>query len=91
MLTNTTKTTFTRPKNLKLLKLKYKGDGKFVSFITGEIYRAEKIFDETGEVYAIFDEGDDWYCYSVNFVKKNFDELSGIKLADSSAQISPLA
>lgn len=74
-----------------IMMLKYKGDGKYVSFVTDEIYRAEKIFDEMGEGYAIFDEGDDWYRYEVDFVKKNFEELSSIKLFDSSAQISHLA
>ncbi len=56
--------------------LRYKGDGKFVSLITGEIYKAKKISDRMGEGYAIFDEGDEWYRYSVQFVKKNFEVLN---------------
>lgn len=79
---------------------RYKGDGKKVSFVTGEIYKAMKISDKMGESYAIFDEGEDWYRYSVNFVNKNFDEVSIINLSsegihfksdDSSAPISHLA
>lgn len=74
-----------------MIMLKYKGDGKRVSFITNEIYKAKKIFDKMGEGYAIFDEGDDWYRYSSDFVEKNFEKLSSIKLSDSSAQILNLA
>ena len=56
--------------------LRYKGDGKFVSLVTGEIYRAKKISDRMGECYAIFDEGEDWYRYGVQFVEKNFELFS---------------
>ena len=82
-----------------IMMLRYNGDGKKVSFITGEIYKAKKISDDIGEGYAIFDEGEDWYRYGVNFVKKNFEELSSLKTFDAndfktgdfSAQISHLA
>ena len=39
------------------------------------IYEAEKIHDELGDGYAIFDEGEDWYIYGVNYVKENFEEV----------------
>ena len=55
--------------------LKYQGDGHRVSFVPNQIYKAEKINDDLGEGYAIFDEGEDWYVYGVNFVKKNFEEV----------------
>ena len=55
--------------------LKYIGDGYRVSFVPNQIYKAEKINDDLGEGYAIFDEGEDWYVYGVNFVKKNFEEV----------------
>ena len=58
------------------MELKYKGDGKFVSFVTGKVYKAKKFSDVFGEGYAIFDEGDDWYRYDVDFVAKNFEEVS---------------
>ena len=53
--------------------LKYAGDGKRVSFIPGHFYKAKRIHDKLGEGYAIFDEGEDWYRYGVNFVEKNFE------------------
>ncbi len=28
-----------------------------------------------GDGYAIFDEGEDWYIYGVNFLKENFVEV----------------
>ena len=62
------------------MKLRYKGNGKFVSFITNKIYKAKKIFDALGEGYVIFDEGDDWYRYSVDFVENNLDKLILIRL-----------
>ena len=55
--------------------LKYKGDGRGVSFITGSYYKAEKFCDDMGEAWAIFDEGDDWYVYGVKFVEENFEEV----------------
>ena len=55
--------------------LKYNGDGYKVSFVQNNIYKAEKIHDELGDGYAIFDEGEDWYRYGVNFVKQNFVEV----------------
>ena len=81
------------------MKLRYKGNGKFVSFITNKIYKAKKIFDALGEGYVIFDEGDDWYRYSVDFVENNFEKLSEVKpfrqadfnSLDSSAPILNLA
>lgn len=71
--------------------LKYKGDGKRVSFITDKVYSAEKIFDEMGEDYAIFDEGEDWYRYGIEFVTENFEKLSGSELSDPSEKLSKLA
>ena len=56
--------------------LKYKGDGRGVSFITGSYYKAEKFCDDMGEAWAIFDEGDDWYVYGVRFVAENFVEVA---------------
>lgn len=58
-----------------MMLLEYKGDGYKVSFVTNQIYKAKKINDFWGEGYAIFDEGEDWYRYSVNFVEKNFIEV----------------
>ena len=56
--------------------LRYKGDGRGVSFITGSYYEAEKFCDDMGEAWAIFDEGDDWYVYGVRFVAENFEEVA---------------
>ena len=56
--------------------LRYKGDGHKVSFVTGSYYEAEKIHDDIGEAWAIFDEGDDWYVYGVKFVAENFEEVT---------------
>ena len=55
--------------------LRYTGDGDGVSFHVGGYYDAEKIHDEFGEAWAIFDEGDDWYVYGVKFVEENFEEV----------------
>ena len=55
------------------MMLRYTGDGKRVSFVTNKYYEAKKIHDDLGEGYAIFDEGDDWYRYGVNYVERNFD------------------
>ena len=55
--------------------LKYIGDGYRVSFVPNQIYKAKKIRDFWGDGYAIFDEGEDWYRYGVDFVKKNFEEV----------------
>ena len=52
--------------------LMYVGDGYRVSFIPNSVYEVKKIHDAWGEGYAIFDEGEDWYRYSVDFVKENF-------------------
>ena len=56
--------------------LRYIGDGQKVSFAVGGYYEARKIHDELGDGYAIFDEGDDWYGYSVSFVEENFEEVT---------------
>ena len=56
--------------------IKYRGDGKFVSFTPNKFYEAKKIHDELGDGWAIFDEGDDWYRYGIKFVEKNFDVSS---------------
>ena len=56
--------------------LRYIGNGRGVSFITGNYYEAEKFCDEMGEAWAIFDEGDDWYVYGLHFVAKNFEEVT---------------
>ncbi|MBQ7454760.1 MAG: hypothetical protein IJS69_06910 [Selenomonadaceae bacterium] len=53
--------------------LKYKGNGRGVSFVTGNYYEARQIHDEMGDGYAIFDEGEDWYGYGVRFVAENFE------------------
>ncbi|MBQ7628959.1 MAG: hypothetical protein IJS81_01900 [Selenomonadaceae bacterium] len=66
------------------MMLRYKGDGKFVSFVTNEIYNAKKIVDEMGEGYAIFDEGGDWYRYGVKFVEKNFELIAENNTVDFS-------
>ena len=55
--------------------LRYKGDGRGVSFVIGSYYEAEKFRDERGEAWAIFDEGEDWYRYGVRFVAENFEEV----------------
>ena len=56
--------------------LRYIGnDPKEISFKIGGYYEAKKIYDALGDGYAIFDEGDDWYRYSVRFVEKNFEEV----------------
>lgn len=56
--------------------LMYKGDERGVSFIKGSYYEAKKFCDDMGEAWAIFDEGDDWYVYGINFVEENFEEVA---------------
>lgn len=56
--------------------LRYKGDGRGESFVTGSYYEAEKFHDERGDAWVIFDEGDDWYRYGVRFVAENFEEVT---------------
>ena len=56
--------------------LRYIGNGRGVSFITGNYYEAEKFYDDMGEAWAIFDEGDDWYVYGLHFVADNFEEVT---------------
>lgn len=51
--------------------LQYVGDDN-TSFIFNSIYEVEEVQDEFRKGYAIFDEGDDWYWYSSEFVEKNF-------------------
>lgn len=48
---------------------------RVMDLIPNKIYEARKIFDELGEGYAIFDEGEDWYRYGLNFVKENFEAV----------------
>lgn len=57
---------------MKML-LRYKGDGRGESFINGNCYEAKKFHDKLGNGYAIFDEGEDWYGYDVEFVEENFE------------------
>ena len=64
-----------------MMNLRYIGDEKKVSFIKGKVYSAKKISDKFGECYAIFDEGDDWYRYGVQFVEKNFDVLAETEIS----------
>ena len=54
--------------------LKYVGKRE-MDLIPDHIYQAKKIYDDLGDGYAIFDEGEDWYRYGVNYVKKNFIEV----------------
>lgn len=50
--------------------IEYTGKNE-LSFTKGSIYEARKV-DDVMEGYSIFDEGDDWYWYSKEFVKQNF-------------------
>ena len=53
--------------------LMYVGDGYRVSFIPNSVYEVRKVHNDfLGDGYSIFDEGDDWYWYSKDFVEKNF-------------------
>ncbi len=61
-----------------MLLLEYIGE-RVVDLIPHSVYESKKIKDDWGEHYAIFDEGDDWYVYSVDFVKKNFKEVTEFK------------
>ena len=56
--------------------LKYKGNGRGVSFVTGSCYEARKFHDDRGDAWVIFDEGDDWYRYGLRFVAENFEEVA---------------
>ena len=58
-----------------IMLLKYQGNGYRVSFVPNQIYKAQKVHDTMGNGYAIFDEGEDWYIYGVNFLKENFVEV----------------
>ena len=55
--------------------LKYIGDDNEIDLISEHTYKARKIHDALGDGYAIFDEGEDWYRYGVNYVKENFIEV----------------
>ncbi len=54
--------------------LKYIGEDE-IDLTPNQIYKAKKINDKWGECYSIFDEGEDWYIYGLNYVKKNFEEV----------------
>lgn len=54
--------------------LEYVGE-RVVDLIPNSIYEAKKIHDTLGDGYAIYDEGEDWYRYSVKFVEENFREV----------------
>ena len=58
--------------------IRYKGEDCF-SFIVGKTYEAKKIHDNLGDGYAIFDEGYDWYGYSVRFVAENFEVVEDVQ------------
>ncbi len=64
-----------------MMNLRYIGDEKKVSFIKDKVYSAKKIRDKFGEGYAIFDEGDDWYRYGIQFVEKNFDVIAETEIS----------
>ena len=51
--------------------LQYIGERQ-IDLIPYSIYEVKKVFDNLGEGYAIFDEGEDWYRYGTEFVEKNF-------------------
>ena len=56
--------------------LQYKGENT-IDFINNSLYEAKQVHDDAfGDYYAIFDEGDDWYCYSIKFVEKNFLDVT---------------
>ena len=57
--------------------LKYIGERE-MDLNPNHIYKAKKIHDDLGDGYAIFDDGDDWYRYGVNYVKENFVEVEEI-------------
>ena len=56
--------------------IKYLGDGRGESFIPGKVYEAKRFYDKLGGGYAIFDEGEDWYGYDMDFVAENFEEVT---------------
>ena len=52
--------------------LMYVGDDNEIDLIPNSVYEVKKVQDDfLGEGYSIFDEGDDWYWYSKEFVEKN--------------------
>ena len=56
------------------MMLRYIGE-RIVDLIPNKYYKAEKVNDEMGEGYAIFDEGEDWYRYGLKFVEENFENV----------------
>ena len=59
----------------RTITLKYIGDETGESFKENNLYEAIKYCEEDREYYAIYDEGEDWYCYSVKFVEANFEMI----------------
>ena len=52
--------------------LMYIGE-RVIDLIPNSVYEVKKVHNDfLGDGYSIFDEGDDWYWYSVEFVEKNF-------------------
>lgn len=58
-----------------VMLLKYVGERE-IDLIPEHVYQAQKVHDDLGEGYAIFDEGEDWYRYGVNYVNQNFIEVA---------------
>lgn len=45
-------------------------------FTEGRIYEAEKAYDSYyKDCYSIYDDGEDWYIYSTDFVNQNFEVI----------------
>ena len=61
--------------NRKSALYRYIGKSK-VAFENGSMYEARKETDEMlGECYAVVDESDEEYLYSVSFFKSNFVKI----------------
>lgn len=58
--------------------LKYVGERE-MDLIPNHIYKSKKIYDDLGDGYSIFDEGEDWYRYGADFVAENFVEVEEIE------------
>lgn len=57
------------------MKLRYIGKPD-IDFTENQIYEAEKVVDPLyKECYSIYDDGDDWYIYEIEFVENNFEVL----------------
>ncbi len=55
------------------MTLKYIGKTD-TDFTEGRVYEAEKTYDSYyKECYTIYDDGEDWYVYSTEFVNQNFE------------------